>query len=109
MDLDGDHLRDPAAPDGLAYGRALLEREAYAETLRAVAASEGILAARSDALRREIVRRFTGPDYGWMWPFPRAVRGWIHQTITAIEREYSGGGNPHEHRDEDRKGRAPQG
>lgn len=96
-------------PMGLAYGRARLEWEAYAETLRAVAEAEGIDAAKSPDLHDEIIRRFTGPDYGWMWPFPRAVRGWIHRTITAIEREYSGGGNPHGHRDEDRKGRAPQG
>lgn len=73
-------------PMGLAYGRARLEWEAYTETLRAVAEIEGLAAAKSPALHAEIVRRFTGPDYGWMWPFERAVRGWINAAIAAIER-----------------------
>lgn len=89
-------------PMGLAYGRALLEREAYAETLRAVAASEGILAARSDALRREIVRRFTGPDYGWMWPFPRSINAWIDAELDAIESREPG--EPREPREESERG-----
>ena len=72
-------------PMGLAYGRARLEWEAYAETLRAVAEVEGIAAARAPELREMIVRRFTGPDYGWMWPFPRAVRRWIAEELDRIE------------------------
>lgn len=72
-------------PMGLAYGRARLEWEAYAETLRAIAEVEGIAAARSTAVHDEIVRRFTGPDYGWMWPFPNAVKRWINEEIAAIE------------------------
>ena len=36
--------------------------------------------------RAQIVRRFTGPDYGWMWPFPRAVGRWIDDALRAIER-----------------------
>jgi hypothetical protein len=76
-------------PMGLAYGRARLEWEAYAETLRAVAEIEGIEAARSPALRAEILRRFTGPDYGWMWPFPNMVSRWIDETLEAIGRDHS--------------------
>lgn len=72
-------------PMGLAYGRARLEWEAYAETLRAVAETEGIDAARDPELRDMIVRRFTGPDYGWMWPFPRMVKGWIAEELRRIE------------------------
>jgi hypothetical protein len=72
-------------PMGLAYGRARLEWEAYAETLRAVAEVEGIRAARAPRLRDMIVRRFTGPDYGWMWPFPRMVRRWIAEELDRIE------------------------
>lgn len=64
-------------PLGLAYGRARLEWEAYAETLRATAEVDGIAAARAQALREEIVARFTGPDYAWMWPFPGQVRRWV--------------------------------
>jgi len=74
-------------PMGLAWFRARLEWEAYEETLRAVAEIEGIAAARSPALHEEIVRRFTGPDYGWMWPFPATVRGWIAAALVKIEKE----------------------
>jgi hypothetical protein len=74
-------------PAGLAWGRARLEWEAYRETLRAVAESEGLAAARSPELHRHIIARFTGPDYGWMWPFPRAVQGWIDTALDEIARE----------------------
>lgn len=73
-------------PAGLSYGRARLEWEAYRETLRAVAEIEGLAAAKSPALHAQIVQRFTGPDYGWMWPFPRTIRRWIREEIEAIER-----------------------
>ncbi len=58
--------------------------EAYRETLRAVAESEGIEKARDPALVAQIIRRFTGPDYGWMWPFPRVVGRWIDEEIGRI-------------------------
>lgn len=72
-------------PLGLAYGRARLEWEAYAETLRAVAETGGITAARDPELHAMIVRRFTGPDYGWMWPFPRMVRRWIAEELRRLD------------------------
>ena len=74
-------------PAGLAWGRARLEWEAYRETLRAVAESEGMAAARDPALHRHLIARFTGPDYGWMWPFPRAVQAWIDAAVDEIERD----------------------
>lgn len=74
-------------PLGLAYGRARLEWEAYAETLAAVAEVEGLAAARAPELHDMIVRRFTGPDYGWMWPFPSAVRRWIAAELEVIEKQ----------------------
>ncbi len=74
-------------PAGLAYGRARLEWEAYRETLRATAELEGMDAARDPALHAQIVDRFTGPDYGWMWPFPRQVQGWIDEALPGIEAE----------------------
>lgn len=69
----------------LAYGRARLEWEAYRETLRCIAELEGIDAARSPALHADIVRRFTGPDYAWMWPFPRMVQRWIDEALSSID------------------------
>jgi hypothetical protein len=72
-------------PVGLAWGRARIEWEAYVETIRATAEVSGLAAAR--ALEPEIVRRFVGPDYAWMWPFPRAVRYWFREVIADLEAE----------------------
>lgn len=77
----------PIMPVGLAWGRARLEWEAYTETLRATAELLGLEAARSPELRRHILRRFTGPDYGWMWPFPRQLARWYDTALATIERE----------------------
>jgi hypothetical protein len=72
----------PIVPLGLAWGRARIEWEAYVETIVATAEVHGLEAAR--ALEDEIVRRYTGPDYGWMWPFPSAVRRWFREAIAAL-------------------------
>ena len=74
----------PIVPLGLALGRARLEWEAYAETLRAVAETHGPAAAADPALHDRIVRQFTTGAYGWMWPFPSAVRRWIAGTLSEI-------------------------
>jgi hypothetical protein len=70
-------------PVGLAWCRMRLEREAYEETLRVAVARGGRAAA--EALRPEIRRRFLGPDYLWMWPFPRAVDRWLDRAIADAE------------------------
>ena|GEM_PF-338299 len=74
----------PFFPLGLAYGRARIEWEAYEETLRATAELLGLEAARSASLRTHIVQRFTGPDYGWMWPFERSVQAWYDQALSKL-------------------------
>jgi hypothetical protein len=74
----------PFFPVGLAYGRARIEWEAYEETLRATAELCGLEQARSPALRAGIVRRFTGGDYGWMWPFRRQVERWYDQALERL-------------------------
>lgn len=74
----------PFLPLGLAYGRARIEWEAYTETLRATAELRGLDALKSLELREQIVRRFTGPDYGWMWPFRRTVEGWYDRVVAAL-------------------------
>jgi hypothetical protein len=71
----------PFLPLGLAYGRARIEWEAYAETLRATAEIAGPEAARSGELKKRIIGRFTGPDYGWMWPFERQVSRWYDAVL----------------------------
>jgi hypothetical protein len=74
----------PFFPLGLAYGRARIEWQAYAETLRATADLYGTQAAEQPALRARIVRQFTGAAYGWMWPFPRAVNRWYDEALDQI-------------------------
>lgn len=73
----------PFFPLFFAYGRARIEWEAYTETIRATHELLGI--AQAKKLRDPIVSRFTGPDYGWMWPFRRAVEGWFDEVIAELE------------------------
>ncbi|HXK16711.1 MAG TPA: hypothetical protein VNG33_02820 [Polyangiaceae bacterium] len=75
----------PFLPLGLAYGRARIEWEAYAETLRATAELRGQGALQSQELRAQIVGRFVGPDYGWMWPFRSVVEGWYDRVVTELQ------------------------
>ncbi|HXX70541.1 MAG TPA: hypothetical protein VEK07_25385 [Polyangiaceae bacterium] len=77
----------PVLPMFLAWGRARIEWEAYVETIRATAEILGLQAARN--LEDEIVRRYVGPDYGWMWPFPAAVRRWFRDLIEDLAAEAS--------------------
>jgi hypothetical protein len=74
----------PMFPVGLAWGRARLEWEAYAETLRATADIFGPAAARDPQLHQHLVRQFTSAAYGWMWPFPATVRRWIAEELTRL-------------------------
>jgi hypothetical protein len=76
----------PFFPLFLAYGRARIEWEAYVETLRATAEISGVAAA--EALRSSIKERFTGPDYGWMWPFPNAIDRWFDEAIADVRAEH---------------------
>lgn len=77
----------PILPLGLAWGRARIEWEAYEETVRATWELRGEAAARSPALRRHVVDRFVGPDYGWMWPFRGQVERWYDELLARIAHE----------------------
>ena len=72
----------PFFPIGLAYGRARIEWEAYAETIAATAELFGLEAAKR--LRPSIIQRFVGPDYGWMWPFPQTVGRWFDAVVARL-------------------------
>jgi hypothetical protein len=78
----------PFFPIGLAYGRARIEWEAYTETIRATAEVRGLPSAK--LLRKHIVDRFVGPDYGWMWPFRRSVERWFDEVIADLAAERMG-------------------
>jgi len=68
-------------PLGLAWCRARFEWAAYRETIAAAAEVYGPQHVRSRAFRESIVRQFTGPGYGWMWPFQRAVERWYDAAL----------------------------
>ncbi len=74
----------PMLPMGLAWGRARLEWEAYAETFRATAEVYGVPAAHDPVLREHVIKQFTGPAYGWMWPFRRQVERWIDEVLATL-------------------------
>jgi hypothetical protein len=78
----------PFFPLFLAYGRARLEWEAYVETIRATVEVRGADAA--EGLREHIVDRFTGPEYGWMWPFPNTVRRWFDEALADARAHHAG-------------------
>jgi hypothetical protein len=80
----------PFVPLGLAYGRARLEWAAYRETLSATAEYLGLGAVKSPLCRQRIVERFTGADYGWMWPFPSVVGRWYDEVVAELEARQHG-------------------
>ena len=75
----------PFFPLFLAYGRARIEWEAYIETLRATAEVYGL--EEAEALRVRIKQRFVGPEYGWMWPFPKAFDRWFDEAMADLRAE----------------------
>lgn len=63
-------------PVFLAYFRAKFEKEAYAETIRAY---HDYGYSLDDNTKKQIVSYFTGPSYGWMWPFPKSLNAWYEE------------------------------
>ena len=68
-------------PMGLAWVRARLEWAAYAEGLRAGRELYGPAHLADPAVRAHVVGCFTGPAYGWMWPFRRQIESWIEDEM----------------------------
>lgn len=71
-------------PLGLAYFRARFEKEAYAESIRVAAELWGVEYARSSVHREFIVGQFTGPSYGWMWPFRKSLDKWYDDVLSTL-------------------------
>ena len=63
-------------PMGLAWFRAQFEKEAYAEGIRAAAEVWGPAYPRRLEYREHVIGQFTGPSYGWMWPFRAGLERW---------------------------------
>ena len=72
-------------PFGYAWGRRQLELEGYKETLIATWQVLGPQAAKDPRLLADIVRRFTGPDYGWMWIDGKSIDKALRDMIQCLE------------------------
>jgi len=70
-------------PMGLAYFRMRFERAAYEETIRCGFELYGMAHVR-EHLREHILEQFTGPSYGWMWPFRRSLERWYDVQIARL-------------------------
>jgi len=84
----------PFFPLGLAYGRARLEWEAYAESVRAMAELKGIDHARSASVKAHVVEQFASGAYGWMWPFRSRVETWYTDLLSTLENASPAGEEP---------------
>jgi len=71
-------------PLGVAYFRSRFEMEAYEESIRAAAEVYGAEHPRRASYREHVVKQFTGPSYGWMWPFRRAVERWYDGVLASL-------------------------
>lgn len=71
-------------PMGLSWFRAQFEKAAYAESVRAAAEVWGPAYPRSPEYRRYVISQFTGPSYGWMWPFRRGLERWYDQVLASL-------------------------
>lgn len=71
-------------PMGLSYFRAQFEKEAYAESIRAAAEVYGRAHVERTSYRDHIIGQFTGPSYGWMWPFRRKMESWYDSVIASL-------------------------
>lgn len=77
-------------PLGLAWFRARFEMEAYRTSFDAHAEVWGLEDALGPTYRAQVTRRFTGPDYAWMWPFPRTVDRWAREAQEEVRLAYGG-------------------
>lgn len=72
-------------PIGVAYFRMKFEREAYEETIRTVAAQNGLRYVQENQTFREtIIEQFVGPQYFWMWPFRASMARWYGSFVEEL-------------------------
>lgn len=71
-------------PAGLAWFRAHFEKQAYAEEIRATAELYGKDHVSAPDFRENIIGQFTGPAYGFMWPFRRAMERWYDRILAGL-------------------------
>jgi len=70
-------------PIGFAYYRAKFEKEAYAESLRAVHEYYGPKFF-TQSLKDNVVKHFTSAEYLWMWPKKEQIEEWYDVVVKEI-------------------------
>ena len=84
---------DPVPPDKRNFGGSdhgfgslrRLKMDAAVHSLR----SDRRVNIEQKIVWEHIVKQCVGPAYGWMWPFPKVVRGWIDAELDAIRDKMS--------------------
>jgi len=80
----------PFFPLFLAYGRAKLEMEAYAESVRAKAQLRGSAYVQTKEFKAWLTSQFVTGSYGWMWIYKPTVVKWIDKAIADAVAEFPG-------------------
>lgn len=70
-------------PLGFAYGRAMIEKAGYLKTLECWYLTDPKKPYREE-YREWWVKQFTGPNYGWAWPFRKTVEAWYDQGLSRL-------------------------
>ena len=73
-------------PLGVAWFRARFEQEAYAESIRCAFETRGLAYVKAGYFRDNIIGQFTGPSYGWMWPFKKSLDRWYDGVVANLTR-----------------------
>ena len=71
-------------PTLFAWGRYSIEREAYAESLRAWSDFGRLDIIKSSEYRAHTVGHFMGASYFWAWPWRKSVENWYDTTVDRI-------------------------
>jgi hypothetical protein len=71
----------PFFPLFLAYWRAKLEMEAYAESIMVVAEIAGPGVVQTQEFKDRMASHFLNGSYGWAWPFRKTVNRWVDEAV----------------------------
>jgi hypothetical protein len=68
-------------PMFFAWGRTVLEMEAYKESIIATIENEGVSAVQNDSFKSWLISNFTSSSYLWMWYDSNYITNWVNKTI----------------------------
>ena len=71
-----------------AYGRMMLEREAYTESMEAYAEYFGVEYLERPGVRNSFIKNFTSGAYGWMWTKREDIARWYDTELSRIRAEH---------------------